>query len=321
MISLEIKEFPDSEWDKRISLSIFGRYQQTIHHANFMKQYREFQPRYAIFKKGDKIIGQQLIFLRQRGTTSIKKVVGKFIKPFYFWKSSILIFDENYQEEILKEFASFMSDKKFSGIDNPIANYKLDLPSTKAGTVIIEIKKSFEETISKRDPTSTQKHVAMAAHEEVPTKTGLYAIRVKSDEQIRNFFDMLNDHRIFLGLETLPTFSSFRDRITTLNRHEHGGALMALHDGKPVSAIIYFNYNGWLQNSSVANTRYGLEKKLSALDYLRCYLISIGVKSSAKFFDVGGISLNPKTDKEAGIRHSQTKWGGKIFEYNRYSNI
>ena len=318
---MEFLDSPDTDWDKRILKSSLGRYQQTSHQAKYLSTYRKYKPIFVLFRKDKNIFGQQLLFLRPRGKSFIKRSLGKFAEKYYFWNNSILIFDESCQDEILKLFTSFIEKKKFDGLDTPIANYHLELPSSKVGTIILDIKDSFEDTISGRDSTSTQKHVAMAAHDNIPTKKNVRAKQIETDEEIKTYFTMLTEHRKNLGIKTITTLSAIHDRITSLNRSGHGGALLAFHDNFPISGIVYLNYNGWLQNLSVANTLYSLENKLSSLDYLRCYLISIGVKTASKYFDVGGISLNPETDKEEGIRHSQTKWGGKIIEYNRYSNI
>ena len=201
-----------------------------------------------------------------------------------------------------------------------MVDYHLDLPHTKIGTVIIEFKDTFEETISKRDPSSTQKHIALAAHERHPTKKNVTSRMVKTENEIKIYYDILLAHRTHLNLKT-RNFEVFRDKITELNKHNTGGALLAFHNDIPVSGIIYTRFNGWLYNLGVANTPYSLENKLSSLDYLRCTLISLGIEYNFKYFDLGGISLNPKNEKELGIKHSQTKWGGKIVEYNRYSNI
>lgn len=321
MVKLEVSDSADSGWDDRISKSNLGGYQQTTHHANFLRKYQNHKPVFLFFKNNDNIVGQQLIFLRPRGTTFIKRKLSKFSKPYYFWKNSILIFDKNYQDEILELFTSFLKGKKFTGRDNPIADYYLDLPNSKIGTVILEIKETFEETISDRDPTSTQKHLAMAAHEGIATKKGVTAKQIENEEEIKIFYKMLIEHREHLGIKTIFDYESFYDRIMTLIKYKHGGTLIAYHNDLPISGITYFNYNGWIQNANVANTTYSLEKKLSSLDYLRCSLISIGVKTSAKFFDLGGFSLDPKSNKEDRISHSQRKWGGKIVKYNKYSNI
>ena len=45
-----------------------------------------------------------------------------------------------------------------------------------------------------------------------------------------------------------------------------------------------------------------------------------GVKKSIRYFDVGGITLEPKNPKETAIKHSQKKWGGKEVKYKKYSN-
>lgn len=323
MVRLEILEKADTDWNCRISQSTSGRYLQTTHHAERRLRYRNMKPQFMIFTKGKDVVGQQLLALKPRGTTRIKKILGKMTKPIYFWKNSILIFDKGYQDEILQKFTSFIKDKKYSGTDNPIADYHLNLPKIEIGTVIIEIKKTFEETISGRDPTSTQKHIAMTAHENIPSRKGVTAKQIETDDEIKIYHNMLLEHRKNLRIKSpdyVKNYDSVRDYIHTLIKNEYGGGLLAYHNNLPISGIIYFNYNGWIQNSDVANTKYSLKNKLSSLDYLRCSLISMGVKTSAKFFDVGGIALNPKNDKEAGIRHSQTKWGGKIAKFNKYSN-
>jgi len=321
MIDMEFFDSPDSDWDKRIIESELGRYQQTTLQAKHLSTFKNYKPIFVLFKKAKNVVGQQLLFLRPRGNSFIKRSIGKLTKQFYFWNNSILIFDKSFQNEILESFATFMEKKKFIGLDSPIAKYHLKLPSSKVGTVIFDIKETFEDTISERDPTSTQKYVAIAASQGIPTKKGVISKKIETEEEIKVYYKMLLEHRKNLGIKTFSSFNEIQDRIRTLNKYGHGGAMLAYQDNIPISGIIYFNYNGWINNFAIANTLYSLENKLSSLDYLRCNLIAIGVKTSAKYFDVGGITLNPKTDKEAGIRHSQTKWGGKVIEYNRYSNL
>ncbi len=323
IIKREIKNSPDPKWNDRILFSKHGRYQQTTFHADFLQKYRKFKPIYVYFKNEETIVGQQLIFLRPRGTTTTKKFISKLIRkePSYFWKNSVLIFDNSYQDEILQSFTSLIKEKEYSGTDTPNVDYHLKLDSKLIGTLLIDIKDSFEETISGRDPTSTQKHIAMAAHQGIPTKKGVTAKKIQTDDEIRIYHKMLNEHRKFLKIDTIYNFESLKDRIMTLSKNGHGGALLAYHKNKPISGITYILFNGWIQNSNVANTRYSLEKKLSSLDHLRCCLISIGVKNSAGYFDVGGITLEPKNPKETSINHSQKKWGGKEVKYKKYLNV
>ncbi len=318
-MNLELSESPDPQWNKRILLSKLGRYLQTTEHAKFLHSTNNYKPMFVYFKNGEKIVGQQLLFLRPRGTTLIKKTLGKLIKPYYFWKNSILIFDNNFQEEILQQFTSFIKDKKFIGTDNPLADYYLNLPSTKIGTVILEIKKTFDETISERDPTSTQKHIAESAKLGIPTKKGVIIKEMKTKSDVDNYIKILNIHREKLGIEKrIPERA--HDFFKVL-QNGFGGGLLAYHNEKPISGILYTIFNGWIQNMGVANTEYSVKNKLSSLDYIRCWLIAKGVKSQANYFDFSGISVDPKNKKEEGIRHSQTKWGGKVVLLNRYSNV
>jgi hypothetical protein len=145
MVQLEILDKADKDWNYRISQSVLGRYLQTTQHAERRFRYRKMKPQFMIFTKGRDIVGQQLLALKSRGTTRIKKILGKMTKPIYFWKNSVLVFDKNYQDEILQKFTSFIKDTKYSGTDSPIADYYLDLPKIEIGTVIIEIKKPLKK--------------------------------------------------------------------------------------------------------------------------------------------------------------------------------
>jgi len=318
MISLRILENPDADWNKRIMKSEFGTFFQTVEYANLYSLRHNSKKIFLVFENNSEIVGQHLLFLQSRGTSSIKKFFGKFLSPIYVWNNSILIFQKNFQNEILQSFTSFIKNKKFMGVDNPLAKYTLDLPKTKNGTVILFLKDTFLETISKRDPTSTQKHIAIAGSQGIPSKKGVTVKMIKTSDDIENYIKMVNLHR--KGLK-IPQ----RDPKNVKNFVElvlkFGGGVLAFHNDKPISGIFYILFNGWMHNMGVANTNYSIKNKLSSLDYLRCNLIATGIKSKAKFFDLGGISLNPKNKKEEGILHSQTKWGGKIVLFNRYSNI
>ena len=320
MIRLEISEKPDSLWNERIKDSKFGTFVHTTYQSKQISKHKGYSPIFLFFKLNGNIVGQHLIYIVKRGSTPLKKFIGKFLKPYYFWHQSILVFDKNSTSEIIKLFLNFVNGKNFIGYDNPLTDYPLDLPHTKIGTVIIKLKDTFEETISKRDPSSTQKHIALAAHERRPTKKNVRSRMIKTENEIKIYYDMLQAHRTRLNLKT-QNFEAFHDRITELNQHNVGGVLLAFHNDIPVSGIMYTCFNGWIYNLGVANTQYSLKNKLSSLDYLRCTLISLGIEYNCKYFELSGISLNPKNDKELGIKHSQTKWGGKIIEFNRYSNI
>jgi hypothetical protein len=318
MIQLTVLECPDPDWNGRILGSTLGTFYQTAEYANYYNIHTGSKAQFLLFKNNNEVVAQHLIFLKPRGTTSIKKFLGKFVEPIYFWNNSILIFRDNLKNEIIQSFVSFIKNKKYVGFDSPLANFKLDLPSTKVGTVILELKHTFEETISQRDPTSTQKHIALAGSLGISTKKGVTVKQIETKEDIKIYFELLNSHRKDLRIGE-RSFDNVNDLISIL-RKGFGGGILAYHNNKPISGICYSIYNNWMHNMGVANTTYSVENKLSSLDYLRCYLISFGIKSRVKFFDLGGISLKPKNQKEIGIRHSQTKWGGKIVSYHRYSN-
>ena len=320
MIKLEISKKPVLLWDQRIKNSEFGTFMHTTYRSNQLFKHKSYSPLFLYFKSNDDIVGQHLIYVVKRGSSPLKKFLGKFLSPYYHWHQSPLVFDKIFTGEIISSFLNFLKGKNFLGFDNPLIDYYLDLPHTKIQTVIIELKDTFEKTISQRDPNSTQKHIAIAAHERKPTKKNVTSRMVKTENEIKIYYDMIQEHRNHLNLKT-QNFESFCDKINNLNKHNTGGALLAFHNDVPVSGIMYNHYNGWIHNLGVANTQYSFDNKLSSLDYLRCTLISLGIEHNSKYFDLGGLHINPKTKKELGINHSQTKWGGKIVEYNRYSSI
>src|SRR5215472_12600568 len=81
MISHEVEDKPDNNWNKRLLESKFGTIFQTSNYGQYEESMEKTYPRYVKFYNGNgSIVGQILVFQSIRGKTRLTKLVSKLSK-------------------------------------------------------------------------------------------------------------------------------------------------------------------------------------------------------------------------------------------------
>ena len=96
---------------------------------------------------------------------------------------------------------------------------------------------------------------------------------------------------------------------------------VAKQDGKILSALGILLFNGIIFEIASVQSSLCAEKKIYVGDLIKWEIIKWGHLNKYKFYDLCGISPEPRTSKEKGIRQFKEKWGGTVVNYHNYSKI
>src|SRR3989304_3554385 len=174
MITIDISEKPDSDWNKRLENSPLGTIYQTKEYALLIKSQLKSKPIYLKFfdNKGS-ILGQLLLFQTFRGRKKLAKFFGrgklfssltkisKILPQEVFWTYGPVIFDTQNNNEIMKTI----------------------------GTFIINLKLGSEKIIQNSDKHSVQKNIERAK------QRGVRVSEVKNTQDLVTYYELLNEFR------------------------------------------------------------------------------------------------------------------------------
>jgi len=113
LINIEISQYPDSSWNKRLMNTEFGAYCQTTEFAKYVKLHRKVQPKFVkFFTESDELVGQLLLFQYNKGQKRLGEKIGRgklfshvvkllrFLPKSCYWSHGPIIFNLNYTNDI-----------------------------------------------------------------------------------------------------------------------------------------------------------------------------------------------------------------------------
>ena len=105
----------------------------------------------------------------------------------------------------------------------------------------------------------------------------------------------------------------------TMWRHFHVQGVfetfVAEKDGEPLAGLSVWGYNGLIGELGAFQSERSFEENLYGPDLIKWEALKWGAQQGHRFFDLAGVSPEPQTPKEQGIRQFKEKWGGQYSEY------
>lgn len=326
-------------WDGLIKKSPQATLFQTANWAKFMTEFLHATPYYIVALKGDEPVGFALLlkeclgsrYLRRRLLWRISIPMLKVVAPFYRVEYGPVVL-EPYKEEgaeilkvIIHSIENITKMKPFKTVEiipPVIENHLKDVykkclvesgfSSRGHATFVIDLSKDISE-LWRGLKKSVRKNIKRTI------KRGVNIEIRNGKDAVRVYAELLEKEKRRQGRKV--PFSNFYDNIFLKTKHlneDQHAIILAKVDDKYISALSILSFNGIVHEMGVANTSYALENKLYAQDLIKWKVIEWEKKNNQRYYDLTGVSPNPKTKKEIGIYKFKEKWGGEFIKYNIY---
>lgn len=330
MIKICINKKPSQDWNDNLKKSEYGSVYQTKEFGVYGKEHMSSQPLYLTFYDEKQIVGQLLLFQTVKGLSKILKLFGRgfiynniskigFLPKHIFWIFGPIIFDTKFKDEVLNSLGNFIISKKctFKGTCHPLMNHfsfneKFNFREDNLGTFIISLSNSIEDILKNTDKKSVQKNIKRSQ------ERGVKISQIKNKKDLILYCELLNEFRKSNNLETF-SLKNIVEGYNLLKDLGHIGFL-AWYEEKLIGGVFISTFNNFINEWGIVSSNFDRQNKLYCIDYLRWKIIEWGKKNGLKYYDLSGIKLSDRTNKEEGIFKNKMKWGGELFQYISFTN-
>lgn len=316
MISIEIKEESDEQWNDRLFESNLATIYQTKEWGSLLNDIGR-KPLFAKFidNKGN-IVGQNLIPIISN--LDKKGLIGKFLKKtfskhfsIYNWSYGPIVFRNDLYQDIMNSLIVFLKSQKckVSGIGHPLLSNDISfldnkMKKTEWITYLIDLNYPIDELYNAIEKHSGRKNIERSIKRGVEIEE----ITLKSLSDYVNLMNIGKDEKEKLDLERM------RKVWTTLKPLGYSGFL-ARKDNVPIGGLMFSYLNGQIIEAGVVRSEIDRKNNLYSQDLIKWKIIEWGVKNKMKYYNLAGANPNPKSSKEEGILRYKKKWGGKKYTY------
>ncbi len=322
-MEVEVSEKPPSGWNDFLLSQTSGNFYQSTFYADYAQAEIGFKPFYFSVVGGGSTVAQLLVFesckyygLKFRpGYSVFYPLVKLFFKQLH-WVYGPVCSEEKYAVALLDKVKSFSQEKKIKIAGSsafPLNDFKE--VSIQAGfqrenkaTFVVDLSLS-EEELWKNVDKSARKLVNRTL-EDVNVRI------IESVEDFKSYCLVLNENRVRSKLAKVP-YSEELWRV--FSESNSGCFFIAEKDGNVLAGLGVSFFNGFLNEWGAATSSSALEEKIYAGDAIKWEVIKWGRHKGFRFFDLSGVSPEPKTEKEKGIFRFKEKWGGRLVSYGEYS--
>lgn len=332
MISVEVSQEPDSDWNKQLLYSKYGTVFQTVEYAGYIESRIKSTPNYMKFvtSSGD-IAGQLLIFQSFKGSRKLKKYTGNgflysfssrfssILPKYSYWNFGPVISNSDLAGKIFDTLGNVLTSWKGRFVGsvhplNPDFNFekKFNFKRQNSGTFLIDLSQNLNEILDATDKKSVKKNI------ERSEERGVRITDISSKEDLAIYHELLNAHRQHNKLDSY-TMDDVIEGHQMLSSVGQKGFLAWL-DNIPIGGIFFSSFNKYINEWGIARSQIDAEKKLYSTDLLRWKIIEWGKKNNCSYYDLSGIKIENRDSKEEGIFRNKEKWGGKLVIYPSFSN-
>ena len=316
MISIELEEKPDNNWNSRLGNSEFGTIYQTKEYA-YAKNLLGANPLFLKFiNNAGSVLGQLLILKYPRYDK--KGIFGKVLKKipkthseFCKWTYGPVIFNKDSIPKIHEALNNFLISKKCRvlGSEHPLS----DVPLTVIGkpfkiktwsTFLLDLRKGRQSLWNKIDKHSAQKNIERSQER---------GVQIKKMEKS----DYVLYRKMALDIKNIDSelpVTTLEKQWDSLQKVGYTG-FFAYENDVPIGGISISYFNGYLNEFNIVRTSRDYSEKLYSQDLLKWKIIEWGIDNKFRYYDLSGINPNPSNKKELGIFRYKKKWGGDLKNY------
>ena len=331
-LKIEVLSEPDKNWDKRVEENNGTIYQSTTY-ARFQEECLGMKTLYLLVKKNSEIVAQLMItygprfakYLRQFNT--IYNIASKFFRVYTFIRGPIII-NKQMKKEAYKIIISYLDNlaKKEKTLmiidvslpieeDSSIYNlfYKRGFYSDAWGTVLINTTKS-KETLWKEVSRSHRRSIRKGQNQNLIVKEA--KTKEEFDKVISIIKEMSKRNKIFSHSKEY-----YHKLFAILKEKNNGKVLYIEKNGKGIATITLYLFGKKVTQTMIAHSEYSVEKSIYGVDFLEWYIINWAHENGYESYDLAGIRPKSQSEKDKGLFHYKSTWGGNILEYPYFSKV
>jgi lipid II:glycine glycyltransferase (peptidoglycan interpeptide bridge formation enzyme) len=323
MITINVSNEPDEQWNKRLLSSQLGSIYHTCEYAQFVK-HKGWSPKFLKFlDENDKIVGQLLVstysrFNKKKIISKVLKFIPNTKKEFCRWLYGPVIFRHDVQDEINLALQKFVKEKNYfvKGSEHPLSQNHLSqiknsFQITKWGTFLIDLSNAKAKLWQNLDKHSARKNV------ERSEKRGVFVKQIINEKDLYEYYELLKETKNKVGWDIKFDEISFLWK--TLQPVGFTGFLAKLGE-KPVGGILVSYFNKHIFEWGIGRSEFDYSEKLYSQDLIKWKIIEWGKDNNCNYYDLSGINPNTRTEKESKIFRYKKKWGGKLVQYQMYNS-
>lgn len=328
----------DAEWNARLERSPAGTIAQSTHIESYYTVTSGwFRPIYllAVDEAGD-VVGQLLVLQGFAGGVQpkvrlLRGVLG-IVGRAYSWTGGPLVFALQRRAEICSALighideraerdAAMIKSASLPLLDEQVAGdeklfSQCGFGERGAATFLVELQRSEEELWNGLKSSARKNLKKIFAKNEMSVRP------LGNREDARRYWQMLVETQQRNAWPvTYGNFELFDKRLWN-KPHADGllhGFLVETQDGEAVSGLLFRLYNGWIQELGVAQSDYGLEKRLYGQDLIKWEIMRWGTSRGVRYYDLMGVEPEADDPKKKGIYQFKAKWGGKLIRQKIFS--
>ena len=316
MITLNIQEEADSQWNDRLLKSDLATIYQTREWGNLLHGNIRKPLFFQFLDEKGEIVGQVLIFL----ITNLKenKLLNKLIitipklqKSLYSWSYGPIVFDNTRFDDIMNILIEYLKSQKYrvKGVGHPLLQNDISFLKSKIEinvwiTFLIQLTNSTEILYQNIEKHSGRKNIERSIKRGVEIEEITYS-------SLSDYVDLLNDGKD----EKQKT--SLKDMQLTWNTLKPFGysGMLAKKNDIPLSGLMFSFLQGHIIEAGVARSKEDQKNNFYSQDLIKWKIIEWGVKNKMRYYNLAGANPNPTSKKESGILRYKQKWGGKQYNY------
>jgi len=317
------------EWDGLVSSSAAGNIFYTALWGEVRRKFFRSSPYYLTLKDDGKVAALAVIEAMALGHSRLYgKPLGSILLPLAVKRMPVLrmrdwvFIDNDIKMAIDRGELAARTEKALAGlrpIEARVYQNALDGASV-YGDALVE--RGFErdewatfvvslegetKKIEERFRSSVRKALRKAGDEQ-----GLAVERISDLDGLKEYYSLFRSWRSAMRLWSTP-FDEWRVMWNELRQYGSSFEIFVAKQGeKAVGGLGIWAYNGIMNEFGSVRSPYAAQKNLYAGDILKREIIKWGRGQGFRFYDLEGVSNDPKNGKDAAIRQFKEKWGGQF---------
>jgi len=317
MITLELTDKPDANWNNRLLNSPLGTIYQTKEYAKFTELARNWETGYLKFiNSNGKIIGQLMLTiyskLDEKKHRKLLSFIPSYNKKVYRWIYGPVIFDQSFNQEVCISLKKYLMTKNYfvQGSEHPLGRGNLSsiiepFEYKMWGTFIIDLSRGKEILWSKLDKHSAKKNIERSQERNV------HIIEMRKSD-LTEYHKMLQETKLKAGgYQHMYRLIQLWENLQPIGLT----GFMAYQNEQPIGGLMISFFNKYLNELGVARSERDSKEKLYSQDLLKWKIIEWGIENNHRYYDLTGVNPDPKDPKEMGIYKYKKKWGGDLIKY------
>lgn len=337
--SASIEKIEDLSWNDALGAAPGARVQQTIQGAQIRWEMDGQFPYFLRAQRVGELVGQLYLHrgfvhpdLIQWSHHLLKTPFLHRLWGVLSWFGGPVIFAQDCYEEVLRAFlneveslterhgitavkgatpAFYGGDIDWELVDSVFADYAYEMQER--ATIILDVNGDLDALWQGLTKEARQK-VRKAERQEVQI------FEDNTEDGLNRYYSVRLENARRNGLRP-PSKESILASEPIYMRHGLAKLFLAEHEGQTVAGQLLVVFNGNVQLGGICYSDRARQLRLSANDLLQWELIKWANTMGHRRIDWAGFSLEPTSEKEAGINRFKEKWGGQVVRYHSYDKI